>query len=71
SKTAARATSTTDATGRSWVNRAEWFDYEGKRYRARSVGVQAWLNAEEYRRFVARQKRAFEDQVDLELAAGQ
>jgi metallo-beta-lactamase class B len=47
---------------------AEWFDYEGKRERARSEGVRAWVNPEEYRRFVAKQKRAFEDQVDAELA---
>ncbi|CDI04745.1 hypothetical protein BN873_p60005 [Candidatus Competibacter denitrificans Run_A_D11] len=25
------------------------------------------MNPEEYRRFVAKQKRAFEDQVDLEM----
>jgi metallo-beta-lactamase class B len=29
--------------------------------------VQAWVNPEEYRQFVAKQKRAFEDQVDLEM----
>jgi hypothetical protein len=27
----------------------------------------AWINPEEYRRFIAGQKRAFEDQVDKEL----
>jgi metallo-beta-lactamase class B len=49
---------------------AEWFGYEQKRERAKGMGVQAWVNPEEYRQFVARQKRAFEDQVDLELDAG-
>ena len=47
--------------------RAEWFNYEQKRDRAKSEGVQAWMNPEEYRQFVAKQKRAFGDQVDLEL----
>lgn len=46
---------------------AEWFGYESKRERAKTEGIQAWLNQEEYRRFVAGQKRAFEDQVDLEM----
>ncbi len=46
---------------------AEWFGYEAKRERARSEGASAWVNAEEYRQFVAKQKRAFEDEVDLEL----
>jgi metallo-beta-lactamase class B len=45
---------------------AEWFGYQEKRDRAKTVGVQAWVNPEEYRQFVAKQKRAFEDQVDLE-----
>jgi hypothetical protein len=48
---------------------AEWFNYEQKRDRAKSEGAQAWVNPEEYRQFVAKQKRAFEDQVDSELAA--
>jgi metallo-beta-lactamase class B len=46
---------------------AEYFDYEGKRDRARTLGVRAWVNPDEYRQFVAGQKRAFEDQVDLEM----
>lgn len=46
---------------------AEWFDYLGKSERAKTQGVNAWVNPEEYRRFVAKQKRAFEDQVDLEM----
>jgi metallo-beta-lactamase class B len=46
---------------------AEWFGYAAKRDRAKTMGVQAWVNPEEYRQFVAKQKREFEDQVDLEL----
>jgi metallo-beta-lactamase class B len=46
---------------------AEWFGYPQKRDRGRVDGVQAWVNPEEYRQFVANQKREFEDQVDLEL----
>ena len=30
-------------------------------------GVQAWIDPEGYRRFIAEKKRAFEDQVDLEM----
>ena len=48
---------------------AECFGYEQKRERARTEGVRAWVNPEEYRQFVARQKRAFEDEVDLELGS--
>ena len=48
---------------------AELFGYQEKRDRAKNAGVQAWLNPEEYRQFVAGQKRAFEDQVDLEMGA--
>ena len=46
---------------------AEYFDYEQKRERAKTMGAQAWVNPEQYRQFVATQKRAFEDQVDFEL----
>jgi metallo-beta-lactamase class B len=46
---------------------AEYFAYEQKRDRAKSEGLQAWVNPEEYRQFTAKQKRAFEEQVDLEL----
>lgn len=45
----------------------EYFDLEGKRKRAASEGVKAWVDPEGYRRFVSSKKRAFEDQVDLEL----
>jgi metallo-beta-lactamase class B len=45
----------------------EYYDLEGKRERARTEGVAAWMDAEGYRRWVASKKRAFEDQVDKEL----
>jgi metallo-beta-lactamase class B len=47
----------------------EYYDLEGKRKRAASVGVNAWIDPEGYRRFIAGKKRAFEDQVDEELGA--
>jgi metallo-beta-lactamase class B len=46
---------------------AETFDFEGKRQRAQAQGVAAWVDPEGYRRFIAKQKRAFEDEVDEEL----
>ncbi len=45
----------------------EYYDLEGKRERARTEGVKAWIDPEGYRRFIAEKKRAFEDQLDLEL----
>jgi len=45
----------------------EYFDLEGKRKRAATEGVNAWIDPEGYRRFIAGKKRAFEDQVDLEM----
>jgi len=47
----------------------EYYDFEGKRERARTEGVNAWIDPEGYRRFVAGKKRAFEDQVDEEMGA--
>jgi hypothetical protein len=47
----------------------EHFDLAGKRKRAATEGVAAWVNPEEYRRYVAAAKRRFEDQVDKELGA--
>lgn len=44
----------------------EWFGYEEKQKRAATEGVGAWINPGEYRRFVAKQKIAFEQQVDRE-----
>ncbi len=45
----------------------EYYDLEGKRARAKTEGVRAWIDPEGYRRFVAGKKRAFEDQLDKEL----
>jgi metallo-beta-lactamase class B len=51
-----------------WLgHHTEYFDLEGKRKRAQTDGVNAWVDPEGYRRFVAGKKRAFEDEVDLEL----
>jgi metallo-beta-lactamase class B len=47
----------------------EYYDLEGKRKRAQTEGVKAWIDPEGYRRFIAGKKRAFEDEVDLELGA--
>lgn len=47
----------------------EYYDLEGKRERAKTEGVAAWIDPEGYRRFIAAKKRAFEAQVDLELGA--
>jgi metallo-beta-lactamase class B len=45
----------------------EYYDFEGKRHRAQTEGVNAWIDPEGYRRFVAAKKRAFEDEIDLEM----
>ena len=45
----------------------EYFDLAGKRERAATQGVSAWVDPEGYRRFIAGKKRAFEDEVDDEL----
>lgn len=45
----------------------EYYDLEGKRQRASAEGINAWIDPEGYRRFVAGKKRDFEDEVDLEL----
>jgi metallo-beta-lactamase class B len=47
----------------------EYYHLEGKRMRAQAEGVNAWIDPEGYRRFVAAKKRAFEDEVDLEMGA--
>lgn len=47
----------------------EYYDFEGKRKRALIEGVNAWIDPEGYRRFIAHKKHAFEEQVDLELGA--
>jgi metallo-beta-lactamase class B len=45
----------------------EYYDLEGKRKRAATEGIKAWIDPEGYRRFIAGKKRAFEDEVDEEL----
>jgi metallo-beta-lactamase class B len=45
----------------------EYYDLEGKRQRAQTEGVKAWIDPEGYRQFVAGKKRAFEDEVNKEL----
>ena len=51
-----------------WLeHHTEYFDLEGKRKRAPTEGVNAWVDPEGYRRFIAGKRRAFEDQVDKEL----
>jgi metallo-beta-lactamase class B len=48
----------------------EYYDLAGKRQRAKIEGVSAWIDPEGYRRFIAGKKRAFEDEIDLEMGAG-
>lgn len=45
----------------------EYFDLEGKRKRAATEGVNAWIDPEGYRRFIASKRHAFEGEVDLEM----
>ena len=45
----------------------EYFDLEGKRKLASTRGVNAWVDPEGYRRFIASKRRAFEDEVDAEM----
>ncbi|WP_256754605.1 subclass B3 metallo-beta-lactamase [Mesorhizobium sp. Mes31] len=45
----------------------EYFNMEGKLKRAATEGVNAWVDPEGYREFIASKKRAFEDEVDSEL----
>lgn len=44
----------------------EYYDLEGKRKRAETEGVAAWVDPEGYRRFIAGKKSAFEEEVDKE-----
>ena len=53
-----------------WLgHHTEYFDLEGKRARAGSEGIAAWVDPEGYRRFVAGKRRAFEDEVDVEIGS--
>jgi metallo-beta-lactamase class B len=45
----------------------EYYDLEGKRQRAQTEDVNAWVDPEGYRRWVAGKKRAFEDEADKEM----
>jgi len=45
----------------------EYFHLEGKRKRYATEGVNAWVDPEGYRRFIASKRRAFEDEVDTEM----
>lgn len=45
----------------------EYFDFEGKRRRAATEGVNAWVDPEGYRRFIAGKRREFENEVDAEM----
>jgi hypothetical protein len=42
-------------------------DLEGKQKRAKTEGVNSWVDPEGYRRFIASKRRAFEDEVDSEM----
>lgn len=53
-----------------WLgHHTEYFDLAGKRRRAATEGVAAWVDPEGYRRFVAGKKQAFEAEVNRELGA--
>jgi metallo-beta-lactamase class B len=46
----------------------EYYDLAGKRERARTEGIHAWIDPEGYRRFIAGKKLAFEQEVARELS---
>jgi metallo-beta-lactamase class B len=51
-----------------WLaHHTEYFDLEGKRTRAPSEGVKAWVDPDGYRQWVASKRRAFENEVDREM----
>lgn len=53
-----------------WLaHHTEYFDLDGKRARAATEGVNAWVDSEGYRRWVASKRRAFENEVDREKGA--
>ena len=49
----------------------EFFGFEEKQKRAARDGLKTWINPDEYRQWVASKRRAFEDQVDLEMGVVQ
>ena len=46
----------------------EYYDLAGKRERAKTEGIRAWMDPEGYRRFIAAKKLAFEQQFARELS---
>jgi len=51
-----------------WLaHHTEYFNLEGKRQRAATEGIAAWVDPEGYRQWVASKRRAFEDEVDKEM----
>jgi metallo-beta-lactamase class B len=51
-----------------WLaSHTEMFDFEGKRARAATEGVKAWVDPEGYRLFVAAQREKFEAKVNKEM----
>jgi metallo-beta-lactamase class B len=53
-----------------WLgHHTEYFDLVGKRKRAQAEGVNAWIDPQGYRRFIAGKRREFENQVDSEMGA--
>jgi len=53
-----------------WLaHHTEYFDMAEKRKRGATEGVNAWVDPEGYRQFVAAKRRAFEDEVDAEMKA--
>lgn len=51
-----------------WLgHHCEYFDFKGKRERTKTEGVKAWVDPDGYRQFIASKRRAFEDEMDLEL----
>jgi metallo-beta-lactamase class B len=52
-----------------WLaHHTEYFDLAGKRARAATKGVEAWVDPAGYRTFVTAKRRVFEEQVELEMA---
>lgn len=45
----------------------EYFDMQGKYARMTKEGASVWVDPDGYRQFVAAKKRAFEDEIDLEM----
>lgn len=53
-----------------WLaHHTEYFGMDAKRKRAAAEGVAAWIDPEGYRQFVAGKRRAFEDEMDVEMGA--